>query len=223
LLAEAMKPKPRLAGIGEPITSAPPHHASDLTAALRKLDPLRSGGQFEEWFVLMAACRAVGIGREDFIEWSIGDPRYAGDAGVIGRMWEGLAPKHGGALWAALAQAGIKVANHARAGRRNGHPLTAAPAHTPTRNLKSRLISLQRTVERAEGTAKARADTLFWAACRCAEIISEGKLKPSMAMALLISAAKVNGLWREIGKSEVCRTISNGLRHVELKMLEESK
>jgi Bifunctional DNA primase/polymerase, N-terminal len=223
LLAEAMKPKPRLAGIGEPITSAPPHHASDLTAALRKLDPLRWGGQFEEWFVLMAACRAVGIGREDFIEWSIGDPRYAGDAGVIGRMWEGLAPKHGGALWAALAQAGIKVANHARAGRRNGHPLTAAPAHTPTRNLKSRLISLQRTVERAEGTAKARADTLFWAACRCAEIISEGKLKPSMAMALLISAAKVNGLWREIGKSEVCRTISNGLRHVELKMLEESK
>jgi Bifunctional DNA primase/polymerase, N-terminal len=220
LLAEAMKPKARSAVKWEPITSPPPHHAADLTAALAQLDPRKWNGKFGEWFVLMAACRFVGIAFDDWLAWCVRDPHYADDGEVIARMWEGLAPKHGGALWAALAQAGIKVTTHGQAGRRNGHPLTAFSA-SPTLNLKSRLISLQRTVERAEGTTRERDDTLFWAACRCAEIIAEpgSKLTPSNAKALLVSAAHTNGLLREIGKDEVHRTIANGLRFIEEKLL----
>jgi hypothetical protein len=61
----------------------------------------------------------------------------------------------------------------------------------------------------------------FWAACVCAEIIAEprSRLTPSAAMALLESSAKVSGLWKEIGKDEVRRTIANGLAHVEEKIL----
>jgi Primase C terminal 2 (PriCT-2) len=221
LLAEAMKPKARPAVRRDPNTLPPAHHVADLTAALRQLDP-RDWQNHDRWLQLMTACRAEGIERDDFIEWSVGDPRYADDAAVIARRWDSLAPKHGGALWAALSEAGIKLthAQIGQAGKSVGVPLTASQTHISTRNLKSRLISLQRTVERVEGSTKEPGDTLFWAACVCAEIIAEDRrLTPSVATALLLSAAHVNGLLREIGKDEVLRTIANGLRHVELKLL----
>jgi hypothetical protein len=223
LLAEAMKPKARSAVGRNPNTLPLPHHAADLTDALRKLDP-RDWSEHDRWLQLMTACRAVGIERADFIEWSVGDPDYADDGEVIARRWDSLAPKHGGALWAALAQSGIKL-THARsagAGKSVGVPSEASsPSFNPkpTRNLVRRLEAIQRTVERAQGANRERA--LFNGACTCAEIIAEpgSKLTPSTAKALLLSAAHTNGLLREIGKEEVHRTIANGLRWVEEKLL----
>jgi Bifunctional DNA primase/polymerase, N-terminal len=218
LLAEAMRPKSAVKW--NPITPPPPHardHADNLTAALAKLDPRKWNGQFGEWFVLMAACRFVGIERDAWIEWCVRDPDYAGDGEVIARQWEGLAPKHGGAFWTALSEAGIKLtqARNAGAGKSNGVPSYCIP----TRNLRGRLYSIQRAVEQAQGAD--REPALFRGACTCAEIIAERrwKLTPSTAKALLLSAASVNGLLREIGKDEVQRTIANGLRWIEEKLL----
>lgn len=75
------------------------------------------------------------------------------------------------------------------------------------------------SVERAQGSE--REPALFRGACTCAEIIGERrwKLTPGVARDLLESSARVCGLWKEIGGDEVRRTIGNGLRHVEEKIL----
>jgi hypothetical protein len=91
------------------------------------------------------------------------------------------------------------------------------PATEPTRNLKPRLDCIQRTVERAQrGNRNA---CLFWAACRYAEIIAEGKLKPWVAMSLLVSAAMTNGLLKEDGRATCKATVLSGFRTVEMRAL----
>jgi hypothetical protein len=44
------------------------------------------------WLELMMACHhaTAGNGRDEFIEWSTGDPQYVGDAWIIGRRWDSL-------------------------------------------------------------------------------------------------------------------------------------
>ena len=229
-------------------TSLLPHHrererVASLTEALRKLDPVRwnSKGQnskdekYAEWLALMVACKFAGIEREVFVEWSIGDPDYADDGEVIARKWESFAqPKHGGALWAALKEAAIKVAtNHGHGGdgfegaevlagaslfrrRSASYP---SPRLPKVRSLKPWLDNIQRSVERAKGSAREQA--LFNAACTMAEIVAQGRLKSSVAVRLLESSAQVCGLWREIGADECRRTITNGLRFAEEKILAE--
>jgi Bifunctional DNA primase/polymerase, N-terminal/Primase C terminal 2 (PriCT-2) len=191
---------------------------ADLTAALRKLDP-RDFSDYHEWFALMTGASYVGISERDWVDWSTGDPDYAADGPIIRKMWRKLDPYHGGAFWAALKGAGIRIAK--RGPLINEVPLNSG--HTPTRNLRRRLWSIQRHVEQAQGRERERA--LFCGACTCAEIIAEpkSKLTPSNAKALLVSAAHVNGLLREIGKDEVHRTISNGLRWVEEKLLAQGE
>jgi hypothetical protein len=56
---------------------------ADRASALRRLDPYLWRGEHDEWFELLMGAKAAGIGREDFVEWSIGDPDYA-DLGVEG-------------------------------------------------------------------------------------------------------------------------------------------
>ena len=52
------------------------------------------------------------------------------------------------------------------------------------------------------------------------EVMAECKKPtPSVAVKLLVGAAKDSGLWRQLGADEVRRTIANGLRHVEEKVL----
>ena len=65
---------------------------------------------------------------------------------------------------------------------------------------------------------------LFSAACVFAEVMAECKKPtPSVAMQLLESDAKINGLRQQLGPEGVRRTITNGLRHVEAKLLEKEK
>ena len=80
----------------------------------------------------------------------------------------------------------------------------------PTRNIPRRVERILRVVETApRGT---RNDRLYWAACRFAEIVAEGKLKPNVAEQLLSSAAWLCGLTRDDGKRAVEATITSGLR-----------
>jgi hypothetical protein len=65
---------------------------------------------------------------------------------------------------------------------------------------------------------------LFWSACTVGEIMAEvGKPKPDVAVALLETVCKSNGLWRGLGSAECRRQIANGLRHVECKLLEQKE
>jgi hypothetical protein len=110
------KPRDRRAANSGPIKkaegSAQSHDAVEvagLLAALRQLDPLEWRHEYAEWFALMTAYKFVGIEREDFVEWSIGDRYYAKDAGRIRRMWKDCVPQHPGALLKALKERGIRV------------------------------------------------------------------------------------------------------------------
>jgi hypothetical protein len=51
---------------------------------------------------------------------------------------------------------------------------------------------------------------LFWGACRAGEIVADGKLSESVAIALLIEAASRTGLPRD----EALRRARSGLRAV---------
>lgn len=46
----------------------------------------------EDWLKLMMACHhaTAGEGRQEFIDWSTGDPDYRDDAWIIGRRWDSL-------------------------------------------------------------------------------------------------------------------------------------
>jgi hypothetical protein len=80
----------------------------------------------------------------------------------------------------------------------------------PTKNLPRRVDRILRIVETApRGT---RNDRLFWASCRLAEIVAEGRLKPNVAAQLLSSAAWLCGLTRDDGERAVASTIASGLR-----------
>jgi hypothetical protein len=93
---------------------------------------------------------------------------------------------------------------------------------TPSKtwSLKPRLDCIQRAVERARpGNRNA---CLHWAACTYAEIIAEGRLKPEVAMGLLMSAAHLNGLVRDDGREQCRATILSGFSLVERKLMERS-
>jgi hypothetical protein len=192
---------------------------ADLTAALWKLDPVRWRGKYKAWLMLMTACRFVGIAREDFVEWSTGDPDYSGDGDEIARLWEYTKPRHGGALFEALSEAGITITSITPTKQPSpGVHVTAAltadrPRSAPGRDWRSRWDNILRTLRPTE-------NSLFTVACMVGELMAEiGKPKLSVSVGLLEKAAQANGLWRMLGPDQVRRTIGNGLHHVEKKVL----
>ena len=141
LLEEAREPKKWARGSKGHLSKVlSPLHRDDvgsLTEALGKLKPERwrndeqSGEAFLEWFALMQASKFVGIEREVFVAWCTSDPAYAGDGEVIARMWDLAQPKHGGAFWAALRDAGVKLnqsTHHAYGAELTEVPLLPKPS-----------------------------------------------------------------------------------------------
>ena len=188
----------------------------DIRAALFALDPIgwrnneHSAGGYLRWFALMGACKAAGIGVEDWVKWCVQDPVYAGHGDLIARLWRGPRAKHSGALWLALKEAGVRI------GRQGRKELTEVPSrsrqHLDWRIRFTGIIDWLRN-------HKTERD-LFSASCLVAEIIAQHhKPKPSVAVNFLVKAAKANGLLKSLGEDEVRRTIVNGLRHVEQKIL----
>lgn len=62
-----------------------------LAVSLEWLDPM-DFQDHDAWLALMMACHhaTAGEGRQEFIDWSTSDPRYADDAWTIGRRWDSL-------------------------------------------------------------------------------------------------------------------------------------
>lgn len=84
-----------------------------LAAMLARLDPVDFADQ-TRWFQLMAACHhaTAGDGRQEFIDWSAGDPAYADDP-TVGTRWDSL---HAGREGAAITAATLhKFLTHAGA------------------------------------------------------------------------------------------------------------
>jgi Bifunctional DNA primase/polymerase, N-terminal len=179
--------------------------------ALRRMDPVDWRGDFGSWFALLTASKAVGIGRDDFVEWSIGDPEYVERRGEIERIWECARAEHGRALWKALAERGIKITAKRFCSRGS-----TSPRPTPTISLRSRTDGL-----RAWLAAEPTDDRLFTVAATFGEIILEKRIKRWVANDLLEGACQANGLWKSLGADRCKLTIANAFRHVEEKFLGE--
>jgi hypothetical protein len=193
---------------------------ADLTSALRKMDVRDWRGEHDEWFALMAACAYFGITCDDFVAWSISDPYYASDGALIRRKWRSLKPKHGGALMAALKARGIKV------NRADGQLIDEVSPTEPELEPKPTRPNLRRADARINSAIDAidRDPTercLFWAACLCAEIVHECKLKPTQIVELIEKNVSITPLQKTLGKEGIRRTIVNAFRHVEEKLLTE--
>lgn len=85
LVEAARRPERRRgAGAGE-IT------AEQLAASLEYLDPM-DFREHDAWRELMMACHHAtdGAGRQEFIDWSTSDPKFADHEWIVGRRWDSL-------------------------------------------------------------------------------------------------------------------------------------
>jgi hypothetical protein len=110
-----------------------------LVDGLRSMDPCDWTGEHHKWRDLMGACKAVGIDREDFVAWSIGDPVYRNEAAHIRHEWGTLRAEHGGAFYKALSRRGIKVQQH------NGK---VQQQHMPKGSPLRRTVSVRKRTDR---------------------------------------------------------------------------
>lgn len=72
-----------------------------LAKTLEQLDPCDFGkGEHDRWKDLMMACHFAtdGEGRQEFIDWCMGDPTYDGMEWVVGRRWDSLHTDRGEAI-----------------------------------------------------------------------------------------------------------------------------
>jgi hypothetical protein len=205
--------------------SVPLHVVSDLTEALRKMDPRDWHEDWDRWFELLMGCKFVGITLEDFTEWSVRDPDYAGDGEEIARQWESVVPKHGGAFYAALKARGIKVRPRQEQGLQErgrtsevhgSRASTIQRTRTSNRDLhfqhatiKPRIDGLLRRLQRM-----ATEQELFNSACFMAELTP---MPPQAARGLLEQTVKETALWAQLGRDGVRKTIERGFAHIETK------
>jgi Bifunctional DNA primase/polymerase, N-terminal/Primase C terminal 2 (PriCT-2) len=190
----------------------------DLVDALRQMDPRDWRGDYDGWFQLAGACKAVGISRDDFAEWCLRDEAYAGTGEENERIWESAHGAHGGALWKALSERGIKQSPSLK-DKTPGHHVPAGGNHSASskpsrRDWRLHIGDILRALER-----KQTEPMLFWAGCRAAEIIVEaGKPKVEVARGLIEGACPK--LIAEIGIAEVRRTIANAFARISHKLKE---
>jgi Bifunctional DNA primase/polymerase, N-terminal len=183
-----------------------------VAAALAKMDAVDWRGDYPGWFALLTACQFVGVGREEFVRWSLRDPHYAADRREIERIFDSAKPKHGGALYKALSERGIKIS----AKRSPLYLRGPMGASGPTIDVRDRTRGLVAWLKR-EPTD----DRLFRVAATFGEIILEKRIQRWVANDMLEGACQANGLWKLLGPDRCKRTIANGYRHVEEKVLGE--
>jgi hypothetical protein len=183
---------------------------------------------YSDWRNLMMSAHQAGIGKEDWVRWSVSDPAYADAADDVGRFWDALKVDR---ITGWYLRVEIRLAQLNRGGcpkhpsKRKMHvdgvdmhvdgglskvPLVGTKSTlsaTPTLNLKSRVSSLQREISKGDE------DLLFFCACTMREIISEGKINPEIAVQLL------EGSWPKSRRDvDVRRTIAAGFLKVEDKL-----
>jgi hypothetical protein len=182
------------------------HVAHGVLEALCKMDPCEWNGDWDRWFELLMACKYVGIARDDFIEWSVSDPDYAGEREEIARQWQSVVPKHGGAFYAALKARGIRV------GRIETSEVPYLRAHKPNphkaRDWRNRFDGIRKWL-----CAHSTEPDLFSASCLVAEIAPHTETVKD----LLEQAVKETALWQLLGRDGVRKTIERGFDHIERK------
>jgi hypothetical protein len=190
-------------GTGAPDVTA----VATLTEALFKLNACEWRKRHDDWLLLAMACKAVGITCRDFVRWNTSDPHYAADERDIERKWDSFEGKHGGALFKALAEHGIKV-GHTDSGKLSvcagvSHEAKAsAPAKSgDLRDHSRHLIDWLNSAPTE--------DRLFYVAC----VFAERGMDQHVALALL----KSSPLRKSLGVAEFGRTIGNAFRHIQLK------
>jgi hypothetical protein len=180
-----------------------------------KLDPTEFR-EYTKWLHLMMACHAAGIEREAFVEWSAGDPLYAGAGEGIRRMWNAL--KAGGnangrigeaTLFAAIRDAGSKE-QPGRCVSVPSPPKKRRQMGWPERNELSRMLRWLASQKEDEGA-------LFWIACRLGEWRMKFHTVDRVLEELLLGAAWQAGL-RD--KDRVRSQVRNGLRIGALEWLD---
>jgi hypothetical protein len=220
VLPEVFWPKrsevyPRTVGVDAPVVVA------NWTAALRVMNPLDWRTQvsdpdrsYAKWFALVGACKAVGIARADFVEWSIGDPAYANDRLAIERIWDSARGEHGGALKGALIARGITVQQAVlQPPHPKVHPTPLMPPLMPksARSVGARLNGIRDGFLRDPTEPR-----LFSWSCLLAEVLLSEKLGPlSKYRGFLEGAAMSTPLWTMLGPEGVRRTVDRAFAHVE--------
>jgi Bifunctional DNA primase/polymerase, N-terminal/Primase C terminal 2 (PriCT-2) len=196
---------------------------ASLTEALFKLDVTEWRGEHDAWLSLANACKFEGVSEDDFVAWSLQDEMYRRDEGLIRRKWHSLTPRHGGALWAALAAHSIKVRRGTSTVRRG--MVTARSASfidevphgaTERAGLSSRPPALPDLRDQSRNliawlNAAPSEDRLFRVACVFAE---RGMVRD---VALSVLKSNCAALRRALGPEEFARSIDNAFRHVEEK------
>jgi len=177
--------------------------AQDCTTALNQMDPVDWQGNRERWLELLIACKAVGISLQAFMAWSIRDEIYAGEEDEIARQWRHVAPRHGGAFWAALKAREIKIERH---------------RHEVLLPSLSKVPSLAYVLDRFSRIANPSEQDLFSHACWLADVAQRHGLRaPRQYMRLIETRAAESSLWELLGADGCRRSIANGFAHVELK------
>lgn len=84
-----------------------------IAKALEVLDP-RDFNSNEKWFPLIASVHHAsgGDARQEFIDWSIGDPEYKNDAYVIGRRWDSFHADKGDGYTSKTLEYHLRKAGH---------------------------------------------------------------------------------------------------------------
>jgi hypothetical protein len=206
---------------------------SSVAVALQRIDPrdFRSKGRggtgdyFEEWFALVGACKALGISREDFCDWSMGDPKYADDREKIERIWDSAYGDHPGAFYKALAERGIKLSSRIFNSRvRLTTPATTSSGHSVGSDLPASRPQATHWLSRVKGLrASLRRDqteaSLFSYSCLYAEILyEEDKASPNaFATAQKLLEEDCPKLLRESGIDAIRRCIRRGFDHIKCK------
>jgi hypothetical protein len=192
--------------------------------ALRQMNPADWRGKsmggtcgYEKWFVFVSAVKSTGTTREDFIEWSTQDPRYAAHRKSIGRIWDSASGRHGGVFFKALSERGIKLspdtsAKHGLFPEVRDKP-AIPPAHRPqASHWLARVKGLRARLRRDQCEA-----SLFSYACLYAEILyEEGKASAdALATAQTLLEEDCPKLIREIGIDGVRRSIRRAFERIK--------
>lgn len=100
-------PMPESSGGGE-------YTPAKLGEVLELLDATDFQDQ-DKWLRMMMSCHhaTAGDGRTEFVEWSISDPQYAGDADYIGRRWDSLHKEKAGGVTAKTLNMYLRDAGYA--------------------------------------------------------------------------------------------------------------
>jgi hypothetical protein len=191
------------------------------------MDPRDWRGTWEEWFALAGACKAAGIARDDFVEWSMGDEEYADRRDEIERIWEAAWGEHPGALYAALAARNIRLPSQRLPSQPphlivSGSPKTGSNLFGPETGGK--LPGKGHHLDRIKGLRASlcrdqREKSAFWHARLYGEILYEQGTTSARAfeVAQTLLEGECPELIKAIGIAAVRRSIQRGFHKARVK------